>query len=322
MPRLYGLLTRGFVIAAAGSLLAATMPLGNAVAAPEQIVRIITSPFDVSMGVKYADELGIFKKYGIEARIQYMINGEAAAAAIVGGSADVGIANSMSFAITHAKGIPLVFIAPGALYRDSDPTTVLVVAKASPIRNAADLDGKTVALPALSGLPPISMKAWMHKNGGDESTVKFIEMPIAAMGVAVQQGRVDAALVAEPGLTSALEEDGVRVLGRPFGAIAARFYIDGWYARKDWVDSHRDLAQRVAKAIVSAQLWANEHSDESAKILMTVTKIKPAVLESMRRARFTDRFYPNLLQPVIDVSAEYHTISEPFSAAQLYVNLL
>jgi NitT/TauT family transport system substrate-binding protein len=322
MPRLSRVLTRGFVIAAACGLLVAAMPLGNAVAAPEEVVRIITSPFDVSMGVKYADELGIFKKHGVEAHIQYMINGEAAAAAIVGGSADVGIANSMSFAITHEKGIPLVFIAPGALYRNADPTTDLIVAQASPIKNAADLNGKTVALPALSGLPPISMKAWVHKNGGDESTVKFIEMPIAEMGVAVQQGRVDAALIAEPGLTSALQEDGVRVLGLPFGAIADRFYIDGWYARKDWVDSHRDLAQRVAKAIVAAQLWANEHPDQSAKILMTVTKINPAVLTSMRRAQFTDHFYPNLLQPVIDVSTEYHAISKPFSATQLYVNLL
>lgn len=272
--------------------------------------------------MQYAQDRGFFKKYGLNAQIQFVINGEAAAAAIVGGSADIGIANTMSFAIAHEKGVALELIAPGALYVNSNPTTALVVADSSDIRTAKDLTGKTIALPALSGLPPTSADAWIDGNGGDSKSVKFIEMPIAQMGVAVQNHVVDAAMIAEPGLTTALTHAGVRILSLPFGAIANRFYINGWYARKDWVEAHRDIATRFAKAVVEAQLWANRNHDESAKILTTITKIDPAIMKQMKRASFTERFEPTMLQPVIDVAARYHVIPKPFPATDLYVNLL
>jgi NitT/TauT family transport system substrate-binding protein len=309
-----------FVRFVATGLFIASLGAGGrgSVSAADTDLRIITAPFDVSIGVQYAQDRGFFKKYGLDAQIQYVINGEAAAAAIVGGSAEIGIANSISFAIAHEKGVELEFIAPGAVYADTNPTTTLVVANSSDIRAAKDLAGKTIALPAVSGLPPISVTAWLDKNGVDPKSAKFIEMPIAQMGVAVHNHVVDAALIAEPGLTSALIQQDVRILSLPFGAIAPRFYINGWYARKDWIAAHRDIAKRFARAVIEAQLWANQHTDDSGKILMSVAKIDPDLLRKMRRATFTGAFDPKLLQPVIDVAARYHALTKAFPAKDLY----
>jgi NitT/TauT family transport system substrate-binding protein len=294
---------------------------GEKAAAAETTLRIITAPFDVSMGVQYAQEHGDFKKYGLDAKIDFVRNGEAAAAAVIGGSADIGVANSMSLAIAHEKGVDLKYIAPAALYTDSNATTALLVANTSEIRSAKGLSGKTIALPDLSGLPPISMDAWLDKNGGDLSSVKFIEMPIAQMGTALHNHVVDAALVAEPGLSAALSRGDVRVLGLPFGAIAPRFLINGWYARGDWIREHPDIAKRFAKAVIEAQLWANQHPEESSKIMMTAAKLDPAGLQQMKHAAYTSKLDPGLLQPIIDIAAKYHALTGPFPAQDICVEL-
>lgn len=127
-------------------------------------------------------------------------------------------------------------------------------------------------------------------------------------------------MIATPQLALALAH-GVRILGLPYGAVASKFSINGWYAKKDWLANHRDEAKRFALAVGEAQLWANSNHAASGKILAEVSKIDPLVLTKMTRATYADRFEPDLLQPVIDLAARYHVISESFPATDLYENL-
>ena len=55
----------------------------------------------------------------------------------------------------------------------------LVVAATSPIRQAKDLNGKTIACTALHSVAETAPRAWIDENGGDSSlVVKFIEFPL------------------------------------------------------------------------------------------------------------------------------------------------
>ena len=83
----------------------------------------------------------------------------------------------ISLAVAHARGVPVTIIAPAGLYATNAPTSVCGVAKNSPIKTAKDLNGKTVATNGLKNIGEFGPRAWIDKNGGDSSTVKFIEMP-------------------------------------------------------------------------------------------------------------------------------------------------
>ena len=79
------------------------------------------------------------------------------------------------------------------------------------------------------------MQAWVDKNGGDSTKIKFVEMPFTEMEPALVQRRVDAALMADPDATTALSLGHTRVLSIPFDALGKEWLIGGWFAKTDWI---------------------------------------------------------------------------------------
>lgn len=287
---------------------------------------MITTPIELSAGVYYAQSLGLFEKHGLTVQIQAIKSGEAAAVAIVGGAAEIGVGNILSLAIAHSKGVGLTLIAPASRFvmpkNLSDATVGLVVTADSPITNAKGFSGKTIAVQALKDLNQYATEAWIDQNGGDSASVKFIEVPSPEMAAELQKRLIDGAEMSTPFLNALVLKQSLRVVGVPYAAVASSFVANGWYSKRDWLDANRDTARRFAQAVTEAQKWANAHPDESAKILATVSKISPDIISNMPRATLGDRLTGPLLQPVIDLAAKYHAIPAPFPAAELFEQLL
>jgi NitT/TauT family transport system substrate-binding protein len=271
-------------------------------AEPPVTVNVINLPADNSAVVYYALELGYFKDANLDVKITPMTNSGAIIAAIAGGGGDIG--NSVVGSVTdaRAKGIPVLFFAPAGLYDAVSPTAALVVPADSPVKNAADLSGKVVAVSGLNDLTYYATRAWIDKNGGKSADVKYIELPFPAMAAALDQRRVDAAYIIDPFLTAA---GAVRSLGRAAESVAPRYQATGWIASESWLAAHGDVALRYAAAIHRAAVWANAHQKESAAILIKYTKIDPALVEHMHRVIYALNLEPRLLQPPIDTAAKY-----------------
>jgi NitT/TauT family transport system substrate-binding protein len=282
-------------------------------------LRVLRAAVEFSEGVQYAQALGLFKKYGIDVDIQIVSSGEAAASAIIGGTADIGAANVVSQILAHDKNAGFQFVAPGAEYSTSAPTNALIVAKTSPIRGPKDLAGKTIGVIALGDINTVAMRAYLERAGVDARTVKFVELPNPQMSAAIDRGAIDGAIISSPALASAMPAG--RVLGLPYSAVADHFAINAWYAKKDWVATHRDVLARFTKAVIEAQLWANRNHADSAKILIADAKLDPDVVATMTRATFAPKLDDALIQPLIDIMAKYGRIAAPFPASDLYVSL-
>lgn len=276
-------------------------------------INLIDLPADSSAVVWYAQDLGYFKDENLDVKITPMTNSGAIIAAIAGGGGDVGNSVVGSLADARAKGIPVLYFAPSGLYDATSPTAALVVAKDSPIRKAADLAGKVIAVSGLNDLTYYATRAWIDKNGGKSSDSKYVELPFPAMAAALEQHRVDAAYIIEPFITAAGD---LHSLGRAAEAIAPRYLATGWIASESWLAAHADVALRFGVAIHRAALWANSHQKDSAAILLKYTKINPAVVEHMHRAIYALALEPRLLQPPIDTAAKYSGIP-PVSANTL-----
>jgi NitT/TauT family transport system substrate-binding protein len=293
---------RATALVAAGAVISATKSPGRAQA--KATIRIAITPVENSSQPYYASDMGFFARAGLGADIQAMPNSPAIGAAIASGAVDVGSINIDALATAHAKGVPLTIVAPASEHRFGEHTNVLIVAASSSIQRAKDLGGKIIGCSALHSLSQTAPCVWMDQNGGDSSTVKFVEVPFSAMPTAVESGRVDAANVAEP-FVNAARKNG-RILADCFDAIAKRFLIVGWVATPQWVQDHPDLAQRFAAAMHDAAVWANKNPDKSAAILAKYTKIDPTVIAAMTRTRYAEELSPALIQPLIDASAKYN----------------
>ncbi len=268
-------------------------------------VRVLTTPIDSAGEVYFAKDLGIFAKQGLDVTFQSGANGSAIAAAVSTDALDIGYSDVVTLAKGYVKGIPFVAIAPAAIWTATAPVAGLVVPSTSSIANAKDLTGKVVAVPGLGTLAEYSPRAWIDQNGGDATTVRFLEMPYAAMPAALTAGRIDAAYISEPFL--AVVKSSVRVLGYSHNAIAKQFLQSAWFTTASWAKDHPDLVRRFAAAMHETALWANNKANQSksAEILAKYTKVDPATVAVMERAHFGETLTAASIQPAIDVSAKY-----------------
>ena len=300
--------------AAFAALGAAALP-AFAQTAPQPI-RIQSIPFDAGSEAFYAKDLGLFAKQGLDATVSPVGNGPAIAAAVASGAVDIGFSNALSIETAYKKGLPFVFIAPAAIYSSAAPSSLLMVPKDSPLKVAKDLNGKTIAVNGLRNIAEFAPSYWIDKNGGDSSTVKFIEMTPAETPAALESHRIDAAHVAEPQITQAKASS--RVFAKTYDPLGDGFMIAGYFTTRPWAEAHPDLVKKFQAAIRETAQWANSpaNTDKSAEMLATLTKIDPAVVKSSVRAKFGLALSPAAIQPTIDLAARYKLL-EHFPASDL-----
>jgi NitT/TauT family transport system substrate-binding protein len=276
---------------------------------------IATTPTDIGSEVFYAQDEGFFKSAGIDANVQVISNGAAITAAVAGGSVDIAQSNVVTLATAHERGLDLVIVAPAGAYSNKQPTSALIVAKNSKYRSAKDLDGKVLAGNGVKNITQVGADAWMAKNGGDPSSTKFVEMPFQEMAGALAAGRIDAAVMAEPELSTALAGGTVRVLGNCYDGIANNFLIGAWFTTASWAKAHPDLVKRFQSAMIKTAQWANKNQATSAPLLTKYTKI--VVAPGMRRAVYAERLDGALMQPLVDASAKFGVLKSAFPAGDM-----
>ncbi len=306
-------MNRNAALSALGALGAASVLPSHAFAA--EAVRFATIPIDAGAEAFYALDRGYFRNAGIEAVVQAIPNGSAITAAVLGGSVDIGFSNMLSLAAAHEKNVPITLIAAAGRYATKAPTSVLMVAKDAPYKNARDLNEKTIAVNGLKNITQLAAQAWVDKNGGDSKSVKFVEVAFPDMPLALSAHRVDAALVAEPVVTEA--RGSARIIGKAYDAIAPNFLIGAWFASKAWAEAHPDLVRAIAKVMRETALWANRNGEASAAILAKSTKLDPATLQSMVRSQYGERLDVRAIQPLIDEAAKYGYLQASFKAEEL-----
>lgn len=301
-------------------LLAFAMLAGAALPAFAQTttVRVLVTPIDSASEIWYAKDMGFFAKQGLDVDVQPGANGSQIAAAVSANAVDIGYSDLVTLAKGYLKGIPFVAIAPAAIWTSAAPVAGLVVMSASPIKSAKDLAGKVVAVPGLGTLAEYSPRAWIDQNGGESTGVKFLEMPYASMPAALTAGRIDAAYISEPFL--AVVKKDVRVLGYSHNAVAKQFLQSAWFTMPQWAKEHPDVVKKFDAALRETALWANQKANQarSAEILAKYTKIDPATVAAMERARFGETLSAASIQPAIDVTAKYGKFDAFPASALIY----
>lgn len=311
---------RSTLLSLAGGALA-SFPLQTQ-ADPLTVIKAAGVPEESATSVLYAEQSGIFRHYGLDVQLDRQSSGTAIAAGVAGNAYQVGKSSIVPLIIAHAKGIPITVVAPGGLYSAAHPHIGLLVRADSPIKTAADMNGKILGVSALEDLYTIGIKNWMDKNGGNSTTLKIVELPLSAVQGALETGRIDAGGSSTPQLQDGVNAGKVRVLAWMFDSIAPLFMYTGWFSTTDYVAKNRKVVEAFAKAVRQSALYVNDHHQQTIELLANYSGIEPATIAHMTRATMGTTLDPKLVQPAIDVCAKYKVIAAPFDAREMLATSL
>ena len=208
-------------------------------------------------------------------------------------------------------------IVPGALYLSTVLTNALLVLKDSALKQAADLNGKTIATRDLANMSYLGARAWLDKNGGDSNSVHWLEIADPQHVAAMQSGRIAAASVGEPALDDALRGGQVKALGRVFDAIAPRFLIAGFFTTESFARTNSDIAAKFASVVTQASHWANQRQNHAQSGQMLEKYAMAPVLPDSTRIVYAEQTRAADIQPVLNLLLTYGFLKEPMRAGEL-----
>jgi len=299
-----------------GAGLAALAAPAYAADVPLTTIRFGSTPDEQASTALWGVQSGLFGRTGLDVQVQRLNSGGAVAAAVAGGSLDVGLGSVFSLIVAHLKGIPFVLESVSATSNDALPNNGFAVAKDSSITTPAQLNGKTIATPALSDLFTLATTGWIDQNGGDAHTVSFVELPMPLQVNAITSGRVAGAFLIDPFLQQALDGGLVRVLGRPYSTIASHFGVTYYFCLRDYAAAHPDALARFRADIATGVAYARTHWNDMVPIIAGYTGMKPEVVRKMPFLTGSG-IAPEMLQPVIDFAARYQLIPKGFPATEM-----
>jgi NitT/TauT family transport system substrate-binding protein len=297
-----------------GALAAVALPHRARAQAALTKLKVAQPPGTSAALIIYAQNTGIFKKYGLDVELVKMGSGSTIIAALVGGSVDIGSGSTFAVVTAYAHGIPLQILIGGPVYRSNDYGMILV-GKNATMKTAADLNGKTFGLSVAKGdLNSVTTQAWIEQHGGDFSTVKVLEVPQDAQIAALDAGRIDALTLQSPNTAIAMSSGKVRQFGRPYDAVGRPFSIACWYGTKAWATANPQALHGFQQAIGEVSRYTNAHWNEILPLMAQFSGVETNVLAEAGKAAFIDRIDPADFQAVIDLEVKYKVIDHSFSA--------
>jgi NitT/TauT family transport system substrate-binding protein len=283
-------------------------------------VRVAGVPTDDMTPIFYAVRSGLYQRAGLDVEVVATSSGTAATTAVIAGTYELGKGSPIATLVAHLRGLPIVAIANSTMWDLRNPYNVLTVATDSPVKTGADLNGKLGAAAALNDINQLAIRAWVDRNGGDSTTLRWVEIPISAVGAALIEHRIDVCAMLEPQRTAALESGKVKVLAPGFDAIADHFAIGLYFTNNDFAAKHPDLVRRWVRVTYEAGAYTNPRRAETAPMMADITKIPLPFFQKMVRATAgtTATADPALLQPLIETAAKYKMIPRSFPAREVY----
>jgi NitT/TauT family transport system substrate-binding protein len=265
----------------------------------------------------YAVQKGLFTNAGINVEFTPLATGAAISQGVVGGSIDIGFANTPALIAGHARGVPFLLISPAGAYNTDNPATIMVVRKDASFKTGPDFAGKTIGVPTLKDLDALATSGWVDAHGGNAETLRYVELPNPALLPALVEGRIDAFTIGEPWLTQALASGKTRLFAKSLDSIGLHFITTGWFSTAPFIEAHRDAVIRFEHVLQGATIYANAHQSEMTPYMAMFSKLDPAMITRTTRFLHPTVLEPKLMQPMIDVSVRYHVIEKSFDAREL-----
>jgi NitT/TauT family transport system substrate-binding protein len=269
--RLRGFSTLVLAVVLAMTAAACAAKPGTTARGGQVIIGVGGQPLLVYLPVTLARQLGYYEQEGLQVKLEDLQGGSKALQALQGGSVDVVSGFYDHTVQMQAKQRDVTSFVTMLRY----PLLVLAVSPRAGklINRTADLAGANVGVTAPGSSSDFFLKYLLVKSGlaPDAASVQGIGGSASAVA-AMEQGRVDAAVMSDPALSVLRQRAGnasVKILTdtrteqgvqETFGVVAYPAAV--LYSTREWLNNNEGSARKLASAMVRTLQWIGQHSAE------------------------------------------------------------
>ena len=272
---------RRWAMSLAALLLSSGLMSGFALAQSKVIISVGGAGCLCYLPTMLAQELGEYKKAGVDVELVDFKGGSQSLTAVIGGSADV-VSGYFDHCVNlAAKNQSLVAF----VVYDRYPGFALTVSPAhtAEINSIKDLANKKVGVSAPGSSTDFFLKYMLSKNGVDPNSVAVIGVGLGATAVAaMEQGTIDAAIMLDPSVTVLQGKNkGLKILSdtrtqKDTQAVFGGDYPGGaLYSKEDWIEKHPKETQALTTAIINTLAWIHSHTPEEVMAKMPENLVGP-----------------------------------------------
>lgn len=214
--------------------------------------------FDIG-ALKLGIEQGFFADRGLELELSTVPDAPSGLAAVQSGQLDIVYTPIMATLNALSQGVPVQIVGPASgppPQPDASWGDGVYVSPDSGINSVADLEGKTVAIPARRANGEIAIADAMVNAGADPATVNWVVLDFASAFSSLQDGSVDAAMLLPPAMYQADAAGFKRILSGTVSLIghgAGAFWMTGTQT----ADAKPEAIAAFQEAIIESNIYAN-----------------------------------------------------------------
>jgi NitT/TauT family transport system substrate-binding protein len=310
------LLRRALSSAVAAALLGGGLAAGSAAVAADAPAELITVnagfvPVTDVAALYLGEEVGIFKKHGLKLKANVASTG--AVPAVMSGEFQFGFTALVNVLQARDKGLPVKIVAAGSAstgVKGAD-VTMIHAGPQSGIKSAKDLEGKTVSVNALNGLLQMLGMAAVKADGGDPKKVHFIELGFAEALAALQAGKIDAMVGAEPFGTAAIAS-GFPPISSPYQSMSTKSMLtSSYFTSEAQLKANPELFKKIRAAINESLDYAQAHPDEIRKQLPKFTKLGPDVAAKLILPHYQTEIPRESVEAFSKTGVEFGLLNKP-----------
>lgn len=214
-----------------------------------------------------AQELGFYKAEGLDVELQDYAGGAKALQSLIGGSSDVVCGFYDHTIQMAAEGRE--FVAFVTMLRFPGLVLVASPQSAGSVTKIEDLKGRIVGVTAAGSSSQMLLTYMLQRHGIAADAVSITPVGSAATAIAaIEHGKVDAAMVADPAFTLVARRNptarvlaDLRTAAGAKDALGADTYPSSvLYSKAEWVRADHDTAPKLARAILRTLQWMHAHS--------------------------------------------------------------
>ncbi|MEO7404819.1 MAG: ABC transporter substrate-binding protein [Burkholderiales bacterium] len=252
-----------------------------------------------------AKDQGFFAKRGLDVTMQLVPVGSTIAAAMAGGSLQVGTLTPPAFLLSVEGGIESQIVSAATFQSKANITTGVAAREGSNIKTPADFRGKRVGVPGLNGVNHVTFMKWLKDRGVDPKQVTYVEAFFPQMGDLLKGGQVDAVLPVEPFLGRIVQSK-VGYVVAPYAAEVSENYLESFYIMtRDFMQKNPQAAGSFKEAIREAVEWIGKNEEAARKTQITYLKLPEAIAMSIRMPTLTVDVNPKDMQFWIDLCKDF-----------------
>lgn len=280
--------------------------------APDEVtkIRVAALPIAETGALWAAIDEGIFADHGLEVEVVPAQGGAQAIPALLSG--DIQFAIGQPFGPIRADlqdlGVAIIGDYADSLAEGDDVNAVVALGD-SGIASPKDLSGKKVSVNSLGAAGDLTIRAAVDADGGDSSTIEFIEVAFPDVKAQLDAGTIDAGWAPDPFRGMVVGGGGVSVMA-PYQSVIPGLSVLTNITTQELIDNDPDLVAAYSAAMTEALDFASSNEDAVYAAIAEGLDIPLEAAQGITLPTFTFEMDVDSIKTLADLAVKYEYIEK------------